>query len=127
MNSLLDSCVFLWLALSPDMLPARVRERIDESERLFFSTAGVLELTMKHSAGKLPLPAEPRHWIPSRLDYYQIELFPLESAVVYLSGELSPVHRDPFDRLHAAESIYRGIEILTPDEPIAALGARRFW
>jgi PIN domain nuclease of toxin-antitoxin system len=51
----------------------------------------------------------------------------MESEVVYLSGELPQVHRDPFDRLQAAESLYRGIPIISPDEPISLLGADRFW
>ena len=127
MSHILDTCVFLWLALSPDILPERVRERIDTSERLFFSMAGVWEITFKNSAGKLPLPAAPRQWIPSRLAFFQVELFPMESEVVYLSGELPQVHRDPFDRLHAAESLYRSIPIISPDEPITQLGANRFW
>ena len=127
MSHILDTCVFLWLALSPDILPERVRERIDTSERLFFSMAGVWEITFKNSAGKLPLPAAPRQWIPSRLAFFQVELFPMESEVVYLSGELPQVHRDPFDRLHAAESLYRSIPIISPDEPISQLGATRFW
>ena len=127
MSHILDTCVFLWLALSPDILPARVRERIDTSERLFFSMAGVWEITFKNSAGKLPLPAIPRFWIPSRLAFFHIELFPMESEVVFISGELPQIHRDPFDRLHAAESLYRSIPIISPDEPIGDLGAARFW
>ncbi len=89
--------------------------------------AGVWEITFKHSAGKLPLPMAPRLWIPSRLSFFQIELLPMDENVVFLSGELPPVHKDPFDRLHAAESIYRSLPILSPDEPISDLGAKRFW
>jgi PIN domain nuclease of toxin-antitoxin system len=126
-SHILDTCVLLWFALSPEVIPARVRDRIDTSERLFFSMAGVWEITFKNSAGKLPLPAPPRLWIPSRLAFFQIELLSMESEVIFISGELPQVHRDPFDRLHAAESIYRSVAIISPDEPISQLGANRFW
>jgi PIN domain nuclease of toxin-antitoxin system len=126
-SHILDTCVFLWLALSPEVLPGNVRDRINSSERLFFSMAGVWEITFKNSAGKLPLPSAPRLWVPSRLAFYQIELLPMESEVVFISGELPRLHRDPFDRLHAAESIYRSLAIISPDEPISQLGADRFW
>jgi PIN domain nuclease of toxin-antitoxin system len=51
----------------------------------------------------------------------------MDAEVVFLSGELPRLHSDHFDRLIAAESLHRNIPVITPDEPISALGARRIW
>jgi len=127
MNCLLDTCVFLWLALEPARLSKRAVEAINSAPKRFFSSAGLMEIAIKHSAGKLPLPENPRAWATSRMAFFQIDLLPMDAEVVFLSGELPRLHSDPFDRLIAAESLHRNIPVITPDEPISALGARRFW
>lgn len=127
MNCLLDTCVFLWLALEPARLSKRAVEAINSVPKRFFSSASLMEIAIKHSAGKLPLPENPRVWATSRLAFFQIDLLPMDAEVVFLSGELPRLHSDPFDRLIAAESLHRNIPVITPDEPISALGARRIW
>ena len=127
MNCLLDTCVFLWLALEPARLSKRAVDAINAAPKRFFSSAGLMEIAIKHSAGKLPLPENPRAWATSRMAFFQIELLPMDAEVVFLSGELPRLHSDPFDRLIAAESLHRNIPVITPDEPISALGARRIW
>ena len=127
MNCLLDTCVFLWLALEPARLSKRAVEAINSAPKRFFSSAGLMEIAIKHSAGKLPLPENPRAWATSRMAFFQIDLLPMDAEVVFLSGELPRLHSDPFDRLIAAESLHRNIPVITPDEPISTLGARRVW
>ncbi|MFM8983839.1 MAG: type II toxin-antitoxin system VapC family toxin, partial [Spartobacteria bacterium] len=124
---LLDTCVFLWLALEPARLSKRAVDAINTAPKRFFSSAGLMEIAIKHSAGKLPLPENPRAWASSRMAFFQIALLPMDAEVVFLSGELPRLHSDPFDRLIAAESLHRNIPVITPDEPISALGARRIW
>lgn len=127
MNCLLDTCVFLWLALEPTRLSKRAVEAINNAPRRFFSSAGLMEIAIKHSAGKLPLPENPRAWAASRMAFFQVDLLPMDAEVIFLSGELPRVHSDPFDRLIAAESIHHRVPVITPDEPFSALGAHRLW
>ena len=127
MNCLLDTCVFLWLALEPTRLPKRAVEAINNAPKRFFSSAGLMEIAIKHSAGKLPLPENPRAWAASRLAFFQVDLLPMDAEVIFLSGELPRVHSDPFDRLIAAEAIHHRVPVITPDEPFCALGALRLW
>jgi PIN domain nuclease of toxin-antitoxin system len=127
MNCLLDTCVFLWLALAPDRLSKRAVVAINNAPKRFFSSAGLMEIAIKHSVGKLPLPENPRAWATSRLAFFQVDLLPMDAEVIFLSGELPRVHSDPFDRLIAAESLHRSIPVVTPDEPFSALGVQRIW
>jgi PIN domain nuclease of toxin-antitoxin system len=44
-----------------------------------------------------------------------------------LAGTLAGAHRDPFDRMLAAQALCESLEIVTADEAIGVLGARCLW
>jgi PIN domain nuclease of toxin-antitoxin system len=128
MNALLDTCTFLWLALDPGKISSAAREILDDPGTVRrLSQASVLEIVLKHRAGKLPLPLPPDQWIPSRRDFFQLEDLAIDEAVIYRSGRLPEGHDDPFDRLIAAHAIESGSTLLSPDTPMSLLGASRIW
>ena len=106
MNVLLDTCTFLWLTQEPHMISEPAREVLDDPTTVLnMSHASVLEMVVKHRAGKLAFPQPPEKWIPSRRTYFQIKDLPLDELLIYRSGKLPDAHRDPFDRLIAAHDI----------------------
>ncbi len=128
MNALLDTCTFLWLALEPGRISPAARQVLDDPRTVRrLSHASVLEIVLKHRAGKLPLPLPPENWIPSRRAFFQLEDLPLDETVIYRSGALPVGHDDPFDRLIAAHAIESGSTLLSPDTPLSLLGASRIW
>jgi PIN domain nuclease of toxin-antitoxin system len=128
MNALLDTCTFLWLALDPGRISPAAKAILDHPGTVRrLSQISVLEIVLKHRAGKLPLPLPPEDWIPSRRDFFQIENLPLDEAVIYRSGKLPAGHDDPFDRLIAAHAMETGSTLLSPDVPLSLLGAARIW
>ena len=128
MNVLLDTCTFLWLALEPDRISPAACGVLDDPRTVRrLSQVSVLEIVLKHRAGKLPLPLSPQLWIPSRRDFFQLENLPLDESVIFRSGMLPAGHDDPFDRLIAAHAIESGSTLLSPDEPLGRLGAARIW
>jgi PIN domain nuclease of toxin-antitoxin system len=128
MQALLDTCTFLWLALEPRQISAAAREVIDDPDNaLALSQASVLEIVLKHRAGKLPLPAPPHEWIPTRRAFFHLDDLPLTEPVIFRSGRLPGGHDDPFDRLIAAHAMETGRTVLSPDRPLSALGASRIW
>jgi PIN domain nuclease of toxin-antitoxin system len=75
---LLDTCTFLWLAQQPSLISAAAAAVIDEpANDLVVSEVTLMEVVLKHSAGRLPLPDAPRVWIPVRLDFHQLQLLSL--------------------------------------------------
>jgi len=125
---LLDTCTFLWLAQQPDMLSARASELLDNAVAdLHVSDISIWEITLKHSAGKLPLPEVPKKWIPRKFVYHKLRSLPVTREAIFRSGELPRMHADPFDRLLAAQAIESGLTILSPDTPLSLLGASRIW
>lgn len=128
MNVLLDTCTFIWLAMPQSKLsPLAIQIINDPANKLFLSDVSIWEVSLKHSAGKLPLPDVPRKWVPGQTQFHQIEGFQLDQDAIYRSGELPLVHCDPFDRLLAAQAIESGMTILSPDTPLSLLGASRVW
>ena len=128
MNAILDTCTFLWLALEPSRISAAARRVLDDPATVRrLSQASVLEIVLKHRAGKLPLPLAPEIWIPSRRAFFQLEDLPITESVIHRSGMLPGGHEDPFDRLLAAHAIESGSTMLSPDENLGLLGASRLW
>jgi PIN domain nuclease of toxin-antitoxin system len=107
---LLDTCTFLWLAQQPSQISAAAAAAIDDpANDLGVSEASLLEVVLKHAAGRLPLPDAPRVWIPEKLEFHQLQLLSLTPEVIYRCGELPKAHADPFDRLLAAHAIEAGM------------------
>lgn len=128
MRILLDTCTFLWLAQEPDRISPTAAAVLDEpANSLWLGDVSIWEITLKHSAGKLPLPDTPRQWIPAKLAFHQVQTLPLGPAVFYRAGELPRLHPDPFDRLLAAQAIEGNLLLVSPDVPLSLLGAPRVW
>jgi PIN domain nuclease of toxin-antitoxin system len=125
---LLDTCTFLWLAQQPSLISAQAAAAIDDpANDLGVSEVSLLEVVLKHAAGKLPLPDAPRVWIPEKLEFHQLQLLSLTPDAIYRCGELPKVHADPFDRLLAAHAIETGMAVISPDRFLSMLGASRIW
>jgi len=125
---LLDTCTFLWLAQQPSQISAAAAAVIDDpANGLGVSEVSLMEVVLKHAAGRLPLPDAPRVWIPERLEFHQLQLLSLTPEVIYRCGELPQVYADPFDRLLAAHAIEAGMVVISPDRFLSLLGASRVW
>lgn len=99
----------------------------DPANQLFLSDVSEWEIVMKHSAGKLQLPDNPRIWVPQQAAFFRIARLKIERDEIYRSGELPRAHVDPFDRLIVAQAFENNMTILSPDEPMSRLGASRVW
>jgi PIN domain nuclease of toxin-antitoxin system len=125
---LLDTCAFLWLASEPDRLSVAAAQAIDdESNELFLGDATLWEISLKHFVGKLPLPEPPRIWIPKQAAFFGLQPLPMDADAIFRSGELPDVHRDPFDRLLAAQAIGGSFRFVTADGAFKLLGVDCLW
>lgn len=128
MRLLLDTCTFLWLTLEPEKLsPSAVNAIDDESNDLFLSDVSLWEIALKHTAGKLPLPDAPAHWLPTRRDFHGLKPLPIGERDILFTASLPMLHPDPFDRLLVAQAIQHSLTVLSPDFPLSQLGAGRVW
>ncbi len=95
-----------------------------ETERLL-SAASVWELTIKFQLGKLPLPAPPLDFVPSRLETTRTDTLSISAVHALRVGLLPLHHRDPFDRMIIAQALVEGLPVLTADRIFRRYGIER--
>jgi PIN domain nuclease of toxin-antitoxin system len=110
----------------PDRLGDQARALIeDERTELLFSAASVWEISIKVRSGKLSLPEPVTTYVPSRMQSSRVS--PLFVTHVHAASvaHLPPHHRDPFDRLLAAQALIEGVAILSSDAQLDAYDCER--
>lgn len=128
MTLLLDTCTFIWLCSDPDKLSGPASKILDDpvNERVL-STASVWEIALKYHSGKLPLPEQPEVWVEKQLRLQVIEVLPLQRDTLYRAAALPPVHKDPFDRVIAADALQRNLRVVSPDKPFELYHCKVVW
>ena len=128
MTLLLDTCTFIWLCSAPEKLSEPAPRVLDiQSNDRALSLATVWEIALKHHSGKLPLPEKPSRWIEEQLRLQDIDVLPLQRTTLYGAGALPAIHKDPFDRVIAADALQRGLRVVSPDAPFRAYGCEVIW
>jgi PIN domain nuclease of toxin-antitoxin system len=104
------------------------RRPASNSARLrFFSIAGAWELTIKCSTGKLKLAVPVGRLLTEHLPANRIDLLGVTLSDLIRLESLAWHHRDPFDRLMAAQAIGRGLTIVSSDAIFDQYGVDRLW
>ena len=128
MNLLLDTHAFLWFIASDPRLSTRAQSLIqDPGNRRLFSMAGLWEIAIKVSLGKLTLAQPFDQFIPRQLQLNQIEVLAIELPHLAAVVAMPFHHRDPFDRLMAAQCQIEGLPIVSNDPVFDAYSVRRVW
>lgn len=116
MRILLDTHALLWAAEGDPRLSEAAGAIIgDGGQELLFSAVSAMEISMKHAAGRLDLPDDPRAWIRSRMAVFALIELPVTAEHAIEAGLLPRHHRDPWDRLLVAQARVEGVPILTSD------------
>ena len=115
MKLLLDTHLLLWAASAPDRLsPAALALIQDPDNSLMFSAASLWEITIKQGLGRSDFQVDPRLLRRGLIDNAYIELS-ITSDHALAVASLPPLHKDPFDRLLAAQSQIEGVLLVTAD------------
>lgn len=125
---LLDTNALLWYLLQPALLSDPARRAIQTAPSLAVSAGTVWEVATKHRIGKLP-EAGPlvAYGLLAALAAQAIAVLPITGPDAERAGSHPAVHRDPFDRMIAAQTILRGLSVVSSDPQLGTLGAARLW
>jgi PIN domain nuclease of toxin-antitoxin system len=125
---LLDTCSFLWFVLDRPQLSDRARNLFSNPNNdIFLSVISAWEITVKNSAGRLPLPKPPSEFVPEWREKHGISILPLEEIAAVYESRLPRLHNDPFDRMLICQSIVHGLALLTPDHEINQYAVHTLW
>lgn len=128
MNLLLDTHAFLWFIAGDSALSQSARSVIeDEGNNLYLSVASLWEIAIKVSIDKLTLSEPFETLIPEQLAENGIELLDISVEHTALIASMPFHHRDPFDRLIAAQAKVERMTLVSVDEAFDAYGITRLW
>ena len=110
------------------LLSEQARRQIaDEAGDCYVSAVSVFELSNKVRLGKFDPARELVERLQEVMEYNRFTPLAVSMDHARLAGRLANPHRDPFDRLLAAQSIVENIPVVTADAAIRDLGARVVW
>jgi PIN domain nuclease of toxin-antitoxin system len=113
----LDTHIWIWLINQEfDRFPESWRESIETIEQVGISPVSCFEVALAHQRGRLFLPCPVDEWLHEALEPSGIMLFPITAAIAAQAVRLSPVHKDPFDRLIISTAIDRNAMLASVDQ-----------
>ena len=128
MKLLIDTHTLVWSMNETSELTRRAREAIENYDnQVLVSVVTVWEAATKHRLGKFPEAAafvsDPRA-VLNRLGFQSL---PLKLEHAHLSGTFPHPHRDPFDRMLAAQAILDGLTLVSNDKVFDTMLVPRIW
>jgi PIN domain nuclease of toxin-antitoxin system len=125
---LLDSHVLLWWWFDPGRLPTEVRlVLINPTSEVFVSAASIWELSLKHHQGKLPELAAVIDDLPGLLQADGFQRLAMSISHGLRAGGYSQPHRDPFDRMLAAQAELERLVLISADQQLANFPCQSLW
>jgi PIN domain nuclease of toxin-antitoxin system len=124
---LVDTHSMLWFAAADRRLSRTARTTMEQAEAvLLLSVATVWEMAIKASLGRLQLPGTVASYIAGKRDE-GYRLLPIDAAHAALVESLPFHHRDPFDRLLAAQALTERCPIVSRDRVFRKYGVTTIW
>ena len=128
MTILLDTHTLAWWLWGDPRLSQTARLLIFGSpKQVLVSAVSAWEIATKFRIGKWPEAAVLANDFEALVAEQQFQLFDISAVHGRMAGLMASSHKDPFDRLLAAQAITRGILLVTNDPKIAELGAATVW
>ncbi len=116
---LLDTHIFLWWLFGDPRLPGGVRRYVeDRDHEIFVSAASVWEIATKYRLGKLPEAGSVAKHVPAWIERAGFQSMAITAEHAQLAGAWDIAHRDPFDRMLAAQAKLEKILLATVDKAL---------
>ncbi|NBB47140.1 PIN domain-containing protein [Rhizobium sp. CRIBSB] len=128
MSILLDTHAFLWWVTADPRLSAAAKTAIDDpSTRRCVSSVTAFEIANKFRIGKLEMAGEIIESLDAVLGDAGFEKLAVTSSHALLAGQIPSGHKDPFDRILAAQAKLENLAMLTIDPAFDTFGVQRLW
>ena len=125
---LLDTHALLWWLAEPDRLSTAAHQAIaDPGNRVHVSAASGWEIATKVRLGKLPAASELLDDLPQLLAAQGFEKLPITLLHGLHAGRYPMAHRDPFDRLLAAQAELGGLTLVSLDPALQSFPCNLLW
>jgi len=127
-SHLIDTHVLVWWLLDDTRLSKQASDLLDDpGASIFVSAASAWELATKRRIGKLREAHVIAEALPTLVRRCRFKSLPVTLEHGHRAGLLPGLHKDPFDRMLAAQSIIEELPLVTADPALVALGASVIW
>jgi PIN domain nuclease of toxin-antitoxin system len=117
---LLDTHVVIWYLTNDPQLPPHLKQQISEESLVYVSSVVIWEIAIKGALGKLELggklmDSRSVEAIIEECVSQEFELLDIRASHAAQAPFLSGNHKDPFDRLLAAQAVEQGLALVSRD------------
>ena len=128
MRVLLDTHTLLWWLDGDRRLSARARQTVgDPGNSILVSAASAWEIVTKVRIGKLPGAVKVAADVAGCLASQGFESLDITVLHAQRAGRLPGTHRDPFDRMLAAQAQIEDIPVISNDRVFDDYSVTRIW
>ncbi|HKM88612.1 MAG TPA: type II toxin-antitoxin system VapC family toxin [Xanthobacteraceae bacterium] len=128
MRVLVDTHAFFWWVIDKPKLSARARALlVEEDNEVFVSAVVAWELATKARLGKWPQALPIATNIASVIADNRFTALTITIEHARTAGLLAGAHRDPFDRMLAAQSQVEGMPLVSADPVFRGFGTAVMW
>jgi PIN domain nuclease of toxin-antitoxin system len=125
---IIDTHIFLWWLFDDNRLPDRIRKQIENiNHAIFVSAASVWEITTKFRIGKLQHASEVAKNVPGWILKAGFQPLAVTPEHAQLAGSWDIMHRDPFDRVLAAQSRLERMPLVSTDKAVRLFPIKVIW
>jgi PIN domain nuclease of toxin-antitoxin system len=128
MRILFDSHALFWFLVGSRRFSRRARSIIDAPDTQSLASAvSAWELANKVRLGKWPEADAIAKAFIATMAAQGIDIVPITAEHAQLAGSMAGDHRDPFDRMLAAQARLENVAIVTADAAFKAFGVKTIW
>lgn len=128
MKLLLDTHALLWWLTGDERLSSRAFSIIrNPRNAVWVSSVSGWEIATKFRLGKLPGAERVLPKLPALIEEARLSVLPITLVHALKAGSMDHKHRDPFDRMLAAQARIEHMMLVTSDPACRALGAKTIW
>jgi PIN domain nuclease of toxin-antitoxin system len=128
MRLLADTHALLWWFTDDPRLSSLARELLaDEGNEILVSAASAWEIATKQRLGKLQQVPEAARRFAELVEVDGFIHLPVNYLHALRAGGYGVEHRDPFDRMLAAQAEIEAVPLLTRDPAFELFGTKTVW
>ena len=119
MRLLLDTHIWLWMAIEPRRLDRKVARRLEaSSSELWISSISIWEAVAAAEKRRVDLGPDPIGWVERALAANVVSAASITQEIVLEARRIMSWHGDPADRLIVATARILDLTLVTADEKI---------
>lgn len=114
--------------MEPEKLSTKLRKLLEDPDTgVIVSAASTWEIATKYRLGRLPGAAGIMADYDGAIRGLHAQILPIENAHALMAGSFPQPHRDPFDRMLAAQAKVERLPLASKDRVLKPFGVKLIW